>query len=51
MYNDILYCTVYCVVPSFLFDQSSILTQEFEELTKPIDVHMIRERVLSGPCS
>jgi hypothetical protein len=30
-------------VPSFIFDQSSILTQEFEVLTAPIDMLVIRE--------
>jgi hypothetical protein len=32
-------------VPSFIFDQSSILTQEFEVLTAPIDMLVIREQL------
>jgi hypothetical protein len=43
-YIDLLYCTIDCTMSSFFY-QSSILTQEFEVLTKPIDVHMIREKL------
>jgi len=44
-YIDCLYCPVHCTVPCFLFYQSSILTQEFEVLTTPIDMLMIREKL------
>jgi hypothetical protein len=46
-YIDLIYCTVHFTAPYFILDQSSILTQEFEVLTTPLDVCMIREGLAS----